>query len=85
MQSKSHLICFVIVLSVFRIFFNSASVSLRSSPIFIFFPLTRITTELLLGYPKPPFRDPGLSHKLYPGMKSFRQWVKENRGKLFSN
>lgn len=27
---------------------------------------------------KPPFRDPELSRKLYPGMKSFRDWVKEN-------
>jgi hypothetical protein len=31
---------------------------------------------------KAPYRDPELSRKLNPGMKTFRAWVEENVGKI---
>jgi len=33
--------------------------------------------------PKPPFRDPELTRKLYPEVTSFSAWVKENEAALF--
>jgi hypothetical protein len=58
---------------------------MRCSGGFWCFLLTMAAAELLFGYPKPPFRDPALSRKLYPGMKTVREWAKENAAKLFPN
>ncbi|GJJ10506.1 hypothetical protein Clacol_004732 [Clathrus columnatus] len=35
--------------------------------------------------PGPPFRDPELTRKLYPEMKTFESWVKENQKDIFRN
>ncbi|KAF8587045.1 NmrA-domain-containing protein [Ramaria rubella] len=41
--------------------------------------------ETLFAYTTPEFRDPALARKLHPGLKTFREWAKDNVAKLFPN
>ena len=39
-------------------------------------------TVALFYFNKPPFRDPALSHRIYPERRTFRSWVQENVNKV---